>query len=316
MGNFCNKSYFEGPKKETKFNEEKITELLEQVNNDPEISKLEQEVPCFEFVHNYYFEGTNNFFRKINYDYEGPESVKRVGVSQLTGNDSNGIWVYTGECLVGSKLPDGRGILVHLGEKTRFIGYFHEGRKNGFGRLVSREKLLEGDWFQGVLNGQGKEVTKSKCSYTGGFRNGAYEGLGKAWYGDGSSYTGEFKQGEREGYGEYIWQDNSKYQGDWKEGKLNGQGTYTDKNGNYYEGEWKDNKMDGFGEFTWSDGKKYKGNYFEDQKHGYGEFYWPNGKVWRGNWAYGKRHGQGESRVGGVPKVGIWQDDVFQKWIS
>ncbi|CAG9323827.1 unnamed protein product [Blepharisma stoltei] len=293
---------------------DRLTMKFDEITQNPSIADLENEFGPFQFEYNYYIE-IERGFNRVECNYEDNNQVMRyISEGPLLGKDEKGTWIYIGECLINSKVRDGRGYLVYIEEKSKFQGYFKDDKINGRGRLCSPEKILEGDWYDGRLYGEGKEKSRDKSSYKGSYKDGLYDGLGKSEHSDGSEYSGEFLRGERHGYGEYNWNDGSVYQGDWREGKFHGIGKYTDSMGNIYEGGWKDNRMNGYGEYAWADGRKYRGNYVDDKKHGYGEFYWPDGQVCRGNWINGKQHGKGEYRNNGNNKVGTWHHGVFVSW--
>jgi hypothetical protein len=289
-----------------------VFSLLNQILTDPQISDLESSAGTFAYIHNYYLIGSSSRFSKVHLNYEDSEVTKLHSItSPLIGKDQQGTWVYIGEVLTGSKIKDGRGLWIHLQKKCKFQGYFKGNSRNGRGRLVTNEKILEGDWIEDEIAGEAKEITKEKTIYVGKFLGGLYEGLGKIVFPDKSTYSGEFVKGEKAGYGEYFWNDGSKFTGHWICGKFHGIGKYLDAHGNCFEGGWKENLMDGYGEFLWKDGNKYKGNYYNGKKHGYGEMYWVDGRTWRGSWKNGKMHGKGTLFKQGVKEIGIWYDGKF-----
>ena len=294
---------------------EEILAKFNEISSNQNFTELEKQIDQFQFTYNYYFEVENSKINKVSLNFEDYEVARSHHVvSPLIGKDDDGTWVYIGECLLGTNTKDGRGFLVHLDKKYKFQGYYRNGNTNGRGRYVSLEKLQEGDWLNGEIIGEGREITKDLALYTGKFQGGLYENIGKITFSDKSSYSGEFVKGERQGYGEYQWMDNSKYIGNWKNGKFNGLGKYLDSQGNIFEGGWKENQMDGYGEYIWRDGRKYRGNYYNGKKHGYGEMYWPDGNMWRGAWKNGKQHGKGEYILKGIKKLGVWYEGKFVSW--
>lgn len=299
----------------TSSDEEGILLKFNEISNDPKFAELEFQLGPFQFTHNYYIKGNLNNYARVSMNYEDVEVAKiHKVISPLIGKDSDGIWVYIGECLTSTSLKDGRGFVVHLVKQYKYQGYFRQGQRNGRGRKITLEKLQEGDWLDDEIVGEGKEIHKDGSIYQGKFVNGLYEGLGKIVFADKSSYSGEFSKGEKNGYGEYLWNDGSKYVGNWKIGKFSEIGKYLDAHGNIFEGGWKENQMDGYGEYTWRDGKKYRGNYYNGKKHGYGELEWIDGRSWRGNWKLGKMHGKGQYIVNSKRTNGIWYEGKFIKW--
>ena len=300
----------------SQFNHEKLLLRFENISNAPELTAMEQKLPPFEFKHNYYYEARNGGFVRVGLDYEAiGELGKREAVSPIIGKSLGCTWIYIGDVLKGDTVRDGRGFAVTLEDKGKFVGYFHNGEANGRGRYVTEKHVLEGEWAEGKLEGEGMETILGHVVYTGMFKAGLYHGLGKAFYKDGSYYSGEFVQGERQGYGEYWWRGGASYQGNWHQGKFNGLGKFTCGEGEVYEGNWADNKLHGYGEYEWGDGRKFKGNYQGDKKHGYGEFYWPDGSVWRGRWLNNKQHGKGSFISSeGEEREGYWHNGEFLSW--
>lgn len=296
----------------TPSDEEHLILKFNEISNNSYFIDLEYQMGPFQFTHNYYLQGSQGNYARIPTDFDDVERSKTHSViSPLIGKDSDGTWVYIGECLSATSVKDGRGFMVHLNKQYKFQGYFKEGCRNGRGRLVTLEKAQEGDWINDSITGDGKEIFKDGSVFQGKFANGLYEGLGKFVFADKSSYSGEFSKGERNGYGEYLWNDGSKYLGAWKTGKFSGNGNYIDIHGNIYSGGWKENQMDGYGEYTWKDGKKYRGNYYNGKKHGYGELEFPDGRSWRGNWKLGKMHGKGQFIHNSLETQGLWYEGKF-----
>lgn len=298
------------------FNHEKLLLRFEAISNTAELTAMEAKLPPFEFRYNYYYELKSDGYTRVPLDYESPEEAcKRETVSPLLGKSLGATWIYIGDVLKGDIVRDGRGFSVMLGEKGKFTGYFRSGEANGHGRYVTEKHVLEGEWAEGRLEGEGLETILGHVIYTGQFKAGMYHGLGKAFYKDGSYYSGEFIEGLREGYGEYWWRGGACYQGAWQQGKFHGFGKFQSGDGECYEGNWHENKLQGYGEFEWPDGRKYKGNYQSDKRQGYGEFYWPDGSAWRGRWAAGKQHGKGTFiNSEGEPREGYWHNGEFLSW--
>ena len=80
---------------------------------------------------------------------------------------------------------------------------------NCSGKTFIGDDILEGEWLNGKIHGQG----------TNRFKNGNY-------------YVGEFKFGHRDGLGTFYHRNTgsnwygAKYVGEWKDDKQNGKGTY------------------------------------------------------------------------------------------
>ena len=105
------------------------------------------------------------------------------------------------------------------------------------------------------------EQPKKEFEYEGEYKDGLRDGQGTLTYADGRMYVGEFKDGLRDGQGTYTWANGDHYVGEFKDDNIHGQGTYTWANGNHYVGEWKDGTYHGQGTYTWADGRKEEGIY-------------------------------------------------------
>ena len=113
---------------------------------------------------------------------------------------------------------------------------------NGKGKFVSTNYTYEGDWKNGVKEGQGTKTNFLGQVYTGQFANDQYEGKGKLDYGNGV-YIGDFVNGKEEGKGTmttaiYI------YVGDFKNGRKEGSGKMTNlMTDSVIEGKFKEGKF-------------------------------------------------------------------------
>ncbi len=123
-----------------------------------------------------------------------------------------------------------------------------------------KDAILEGEWLNGLLHGQGTEVYSSGDKYVGEFKEGDKHGQGTFHYlannhSKGDKYEGQFKDGRQHGQGRYTWANGKKYEGDWKDGKYNGRGVITTADGSKYVGEFKNGKMHGEGALIYLDGE-------------------------------------------------------------
>ena len=149
--------------------------------------------------------------------------------------------------------------------------------------------LLEGEWRNGTLNGQG--------TFT---------------FANGEKHVGEYKDGKRNGQGTYTWVNGQKNVGEYKDGEYHGQGAFTFANGERYVGEWKDGKRNGQGTTTWANGEKHVGEYKDDKMNGQGTYTFPTGDKYVGHYKDSKMHGQGTyTFADGRVQEGIWNDNKF-----
>ena len=89
----------------------------------------------------------------------------------------------------------------------QWIGYFYDGVKGDQGRLFDR---------------------KGNLLYEGDYKNGIRNGNGTFYYPDGSKYEGEFVNGLREGKGVFSWNDGTYWDGTFKNNEMDGTGNFFD----------------------------------------------------------------------------------------
>jgi hypothetical protein len=118
--------------------------------------------------------------------------------------------VYLGEA--EQNLPQGRGCFIYKGsekgETLQWIGYFDNGEKTKFGKLYNDEGRL---------------------IYEGEYKNGIRNGEGTYYYNRGLKYEGQFLNGLREGQGIFYWEDGTRWEGPFKNNEMHGKGVYYNK---------------------------------------------------------------------------------------
>ena len=90
-------------------------------------------------------------------------------------------------------------------------GQQKEGKQEGFGKYISRNRIKYGVW-----------------------ENGNIEGNGVSQYSDGSVYKGKYVGGVKQGEGSYTWTNGQKFVGNWLNNELHGNGILI-AGGNKYE---------------------------------------------------------------------------------
>jgi len=90
-------------------------------------------------------------------------------------------------------------------EGTYFVGYWEKGVKIKFGRYYYKNNNL---FFEGEFN------------------NGVKNGNGTQFYNDGSKYKGNFTNDKRHGHGTFLWPDGSSWEGPFVNGQFHGVGKY------------------------------------------------------------------------------------------
>ena len=173
---------------------------------------------------------------------------------------------------------------------------------------------------QGSFSYEDADNSDNSFVYEGEWEDGLANGQGTMTWADDAVYEGEFAGGKRNGQGIYTWADGSVYEGEWVNGLKNGQGTYTNPNGYCYKGEWKDGKASGQGTMTFAEDddkgrREYVGEFANDKRNGQGTMTWTSGAVYEGGWKDGNRSGQGTHTFAKDDKynrrdyTGQWEND-------
>jgi len=117
--------------------------------------------------------------------------------------------------------------------------------KDGFGQAaLSDGSVYNGEFKDGLFNGQGTLTYANGDRYEGQFRDGKFNGHGQLDFAHHRQYVGEFKDGLYDGQGVLIYEDSSRYEGQFEEGRLNGTGVLTYADGKQYKGKFKDGEFD------------------------------------------------------------------------
>lgn len=186
------------------------------------------------------------------------------------------------------------------GESIEWSGGCKNGKPSGKGILKwykdgKADSVLEGEFVNGDLNGQGKSTSTNGGSYEGNFKEGQPHGQGKMIFTGGNDYyEGGFKDGKRNGKGKYVAADGSGYEGYWIDGLKEGKGKYSFADGSSYEGNWKKNLKDGKGKFINAEGGSYEGDWKNDLKDGKGKEHNNDGSGYAGDWKDNKADGIGK----------------------
>ena len=121
--------------------------------------------------------------------------------------------VYQGEWDIDSNQRDGRGVLIWP-DGSRYEGHWKDDLMNGYGRLVKAQNTIyEGYWKGGKAHGKGYEWNRAKNNkYEGDFNQGVIEGQGKI-VAERREYVGQWYKNKMHGHGTMIWKDQRKYTG-------------------------------------------------------------------------------------------------------
>lgn len=202
----------------------------------------------------------------------GPGKVTDQPYAMTDGNSDTYSGLYTGEWDKKNERPNGTGTFV----------------------MEDVAGTYEGEWVDGVTEGQGTIVWDSGDHYEGEWKDGMRNGQGTytSTEGDGYVYEGEFQNNERSGKGTMTWGKDGEttiYEGDFADNWINGYGTCTWPSGDHYEGEWKNGKFNGKGTITYAGGSVYEGEFVDNKKNGEGIWTKSDGTAVTENWIYGKK---------------------------
>ena len=110
------------------------------------------------------------------------------------------------------------------------------GLAHGMGdRVWANCDQCSGLWSEGSM-AYGTCISSGGDKYEGQFENGMFNGQGTLIWPDGGKYVGEWLDDKQHGQGTYIYPDGSKYVGEWLNGKQRGRGTETRPDGRKFVG--------------------------------------------------------------------------------
>lgn len=174
--------------------------------------------------------------------------------------------------------------------------------------------VYDGDWEDGMKQGQGTLTYAQGGSYEGEWYNNMRNGYGVNIWPNGDRYAGNWDDNKRNGKGKYTYADGGRYVGEWEEDMRSGQGTNTWANGNIYEGAWQNNQQHGDGTITYPDGGSYVGEWENNMRHGQGVNKWTNGDRYEGSWESNQKHGKGTLyHKDGTKEEGNWTNGELDR---
>lgn len=174
-----------------------------------------------------------------------------------------------------------------------FSGRHERGQMSGHCTVVYEDgSTYDGDFIEGMYDGQGCLKTLDGCVYNGGWKASRRHGHGVYCTSGGYRYEGEWVDGERHGPGRVVGVDRYILEGTFSHNDLEGEGMMKYPNKIIaYEGEFFRSKFHGIGELFNPDGSPiYSGEFCHGQYHGYGNCYYRHGEHYFGYWKHGLRH--------------------------
>ena len=192
----------------------------------------------------------------------------------------------------------GREIAPGVRELTFSDGSIYRGATRGAtlhgkGEYVSKSFKYEGDWNDGLKQGEGTYTWENGDRYQGHFAADRPDGKGKYQFGNGDAYEGEVQAGVINGRGAYVSKNGDVFEGSFQQGKPHGVGVYRFASGDRYEGEMQAGNMQGKGRYVAKNGDRVEGPFAGGRPHGKGTYYFSNGDRYEGDIQAGALTGQG-----------------------
>lgn len=194
---------------------------------------------------------------------------------------------------------------------TSYEGDYRNGLFNGEGTLTySDGSIYEGNFVNGVIEGEGKYTTSNGDVYSGYFANNDYCGHGKYICVNGDTIEGNFEGSKLKGYAsvKLCGEDEAKQISGYKAKivtmniskkafdlhKYNGTADLIYANGNHYKGAVTDDCYNGAGTLTSQDGSTYNGNWIMNKKSGKGTITYADNSMYKGYLLDGQYDGEGK----------------------
>jgi len=164
---------------------------------------------------------------------------------------------------------------------------------HGHGEYISKSFKYEGEFNEGLKQGEGTYVWENGDRYTGHFSADRPDGKGRYQFGNGDTYEGEVQSGVIVGRGTYTTKGGDVFEGSFANGKPNGVGVYRFASGDRYEGEMAQGKMQGKGLYYTKGGDRVQAPFVDGKPQGKGIYYFANGDRYEGDMDAGALTGRG-----------------------
>jgi hypothetical protein len=192
----------------------------------------------------------------------------------------------------------GREIAPGVRELTFADGSIYRGATRGAtlhgkGEYVSKSFKYEGEWAEGLKQGDGTYVWENGDRYQGHFSADRPDGRGRYQFANGDAYEGEVQAGVINGRGSYTSKNGDVFDGSFQNGRPHGVGVYRFASGDRYEGEMRAGNMQGTGRYVAKNGDRVEGPFAGGRPHGKGVYHFSNGDRYEGDIQAGALTGQG-----------------------
>ncbi|HXF77958.1 MAG TPA: caspase family protein [Usitatibacter sp.] len=192
----------------------------------------------------------------------------------------------------------GREIAPGVRELTFADGSIYRGAMRGAslhgkGEYISKSFKYEGEFNEGLKQGEGTYVWENGDRYQGHFAADRPDGKGRYQFANGDTYEGDVQLGVIVGRGAYTTKSGDTFEGSFANGKPNGVGIYRFASGDRYEGEMAAGVMQGRGRYYTKGGDRVEAPFVAGKPQGKGTYYFFNGDRYEGDITSGELTGKG-----------------------
>ena len=192
----------------------------------------------------------------------------------------------------------GREIAPGVRELTFADGSIYRGAMRGAslhgkGEYISKSFKYEGDFNEGLKQGEGTYVWENGDKYLGHFAADRPDGKGRYQFANGDAYEGDVQLGVIVGRGAYTTKSGDVFEGSFANGKPNGVGIYRFASGDRYEGEMAAGVIQGRGRYYTKSGDRVEAPFVAGKPQGKGTYYFSNGDRYEGDITGGELTGKG-----------------------
>ena len=192
----------------------------------------------------------------------------------------------------------GKEIAPGVREVTYSDGSIYRGAMRGIqlhgkGEYTSKAFKYQGEFKEGLKQGEGTYEWDSGLRYEGEFDADRPNGKGKFRFPNGDTYEGDVKAGVVAGRGIYVTKGGDRIEGSFADGRANGSGIYRFASGDRYEGEMVAGEPRGKGRYFSKSGDRIEGQFVGGRPQGNGTYFFANGDRYEGEMKDGALSGQG-----------------------